>query len=66
MINQDSKKKKRGLLPLDEKMGLDKTTEYNTPGAPKPGLISEKDSELMGGETAGDKVRNRMTGRQGV
>jgi hypothetical protein len=63
MMNQDLKKKRRGLLPLDEKMGLDQTTEYNTPGASKPGIVSDSDINNMGGETAGDKVRNRMTGR---
>ena len=64
MINQDPKKKKRGLLsPLDERMGLGQTTDYHTPKAAKPGLISDRDSELIGGETAGDKVRTRMTGR---
>ncbi len=63
MIEQDPKKKKRGLLSLPEKMGLDQTTEYHTPSAPKPGLMSDTESDNMGGETAADKVRNRMTGR---
>ena len=65
MTNYDPKKKKRGLLPLNEKMGLDQTTEYHTPSAPKPGLMSDTEVDNMGGETAGDKVRNRMTGRKG-
>ena len=63
MTNYDPKKKKRGLLPLNEKMGLDQTTEYNTPSAPKPGLMSDTESENTGVATVADEVRNRMTGR---
>ena len=63
MIEQDPKKKKRGLLSLPEKMGLDQTTEYNTPGPAKLGLRSDPESEPIGGETVGDKVKDRMTGR---
>ena len=63
MIDQDPKKKKRGLLPLNEKMGLDQTTEYNTPSASKPGLIPDTESEKTGVATVADEVRNRMTGR---
>lgn len=61
MIEQDLKKKKRGLLSLPEMMGIDQTSEYHTPSAPKPGLLSDEDQ--TGGETVADKVRNRMTGR---
>jgi len=63
VIEQDPKKKKRGLLSIDERMGLDQTTEYNTPGPSKPGPFSDKESESTVSETVGDRVRNKMTGR---
>jgi len=64
MIEQDPKKKKRGLLsPLSERMGLDQTTEYNTPNVPKTGLGLDTESENTGVKTVADEVRNRMTGR---
>ena len=63
MIEQDPKKKKRGLLSLDEKMGLDRTTDFNAPKAPKQGLIPDTESENTGVATVADAVRNRMTGR---
>ena len=66
MIEKDPKKK-RGLLSLPEKMGLDQTSEMNAPRAPKAGILTdEEETDSSPGETVGDKVRSRMTGRQGV
>jgi len=62
MIEKDPKKK-RGLLSLPEKMGLDQTSEMNAPRAPKAGILTKEETDSSPGETVGDKVRSRMTGR---
>ena len=66
MIDQNHKKKKRGLLSLPEKMGIDKTSEFHAPRAPKTGIITDEETDSFSGESVADKVRLRMTGRQGV
>ena len=60
----DNKKKERGLIPMDEKMGLDQGTDYFTPKGiiPTPEAeLNERDQET----SVGSRVRDRMTGRGG-
>ena len=61
---QDPKKKKRGLVSMEEKMGLDEGSDYMTP--PSKGIVptpeqslNEKDQQ----QTVGSRLRDRMTGR---
>jgi hypothetical protein len=69
----NAKRKKRGLLPLEEKMGLDKTTDYMSPSAPSPDLArpgmfpNAAASTLEDGYGAmGDRVRGKIKERRGV
>ena len=63
MLNE--KKKKKGLSSMQEKMGMDESTDYVTP--PHRGILSGSaeaglnDSE--NGQDVASKVRERMTGR---
>lgn len=64
MIN-NSKKKKRGLGSMEEKMGLDETSDYV---AQKPaGILPTAEQGLNERDQAdpsvGSRVRDRMTGR---
>lgn len=57
------KKKKRGLLPMEEKMGLDDSSDYVEP----TGIVAPTaEAELNAREkiqNVGSKVRNKMTGK---
>ena len=63
MIEQDPKKKRRGLLSLPEKMGLDQTSEFHAPRAPKTGILTNEEAPVPSEKTVSDKVRLRMTGK---
>ncbi len=64
MQNTSSKdtKKKKGLLPLKEKMGLDKTTDYHAsrhiPGSAEADLNDRENGTL-------EKIRSRMEEKKG-
>ena len=60
MVEDPRLKKKTGLLPLQEKMGLDKTSNMHTP--PKampdaPGLLGETPDPM--GQRVVDKIRQK-------
>jgi hypothetical protein len=80
MIEQDpKKKKKRGLSPMSEKLGLGEGSEYVTPASaglgPMPGALAPPPTvgiiptpeqglnERDQKRNVGSKVRDRMTGR---
>ena len=57
-----NKKKKRGLVGMDEKMGLNEGTDHFVP----KGIIATPEAELNERDqetSVGSKVRDRMTGR---
>jgi len=69
----NAKRKKRGLLPLEEKMGLDKTTDYMAPSAPppdlaRPGMLPNAAASALEDNSGemGDRVRNKIKNRRGV
>ena len=61
----DHKKKKHGLMPMNEKMGLNEGSDYFSPKS--RGILPTAEAELneRNQETKGlgNRVRNRMTGR---
>ncbi len=62
MIND--KKKKRGLISMEEKMGIGEGSDYVAP--PSRGIVptaEEGGNEIDPQRSVGSKVRNRMTGR---
>lgn len=67
MLNTSSKdtKKKKGLLPLKEKMGLDKTTNYHSPEARHVPGSAEADLNERENPTMGDRIRSRIEERKG-
>ena len=61
MIND--KKKKRGLVSMEEKMGLNEGSDYVTP-ASNGILPSDTDGMETGSkQSVGSRVRDKMTGR---
>ena len=69
-----AKRKKRGLLPLSEKMGLDKTSEYMTPVPSRPSPLTQPgmfpnaaDATLEdNSEDVGEKMRSKFKNRRGA
>jgi len=68
-----AKRKKKGLLPLEEKMGLDKTTEKVAPPAPppdlaRPGMFPGAAASSLQKESGelGDRIRTKLKGRRGA
>ena len=62
MIND--KKKKRGLLSMEEKMGLNEGSDYVTPSS--NGILPTAGSGGNGEnpkQSVGSRLRDRMTGR---
>ncbi len=67
---KEPKKKKRGLLNLKEKMGLDQGSESYAPPAPRPGVfpgsaegeLNERSRE----EIVTDKVHSKLKDRKGA
>ena len=68
-----ARRKKRGLLPLDEKMGLDRTTEYRAPAAPpsdltRPGMFPNAAPAALEArpEAVSEKFKSKIRDRRSV
>ena len=61
-----SKKKKRGLTSMQEKMGMNEGSDYMTPGSNSiiPSTAEEGLNERDRDRNVGDMVKDRMTGRK--
>ena len=66
MLNTSSKdKKKKGLLPLKEKMGLDKTTDYHASATRHMPGSAEADLNERENGTMEDKIKSRIQEKKG-